>query len=219
MFWANHKLMSYRDFILDQYTEKNRLYHGLYHIAQMFQCHKQMTKNNQSYISGTNVDRIIYAILYHDIVYDAKAPCNQNEEQSAALWLKHFHDQEDESTVAVVHEMITATSGHLAQHQCDDLTSCFLDLDLCSLAAPYKEFELNNCLIRLEYSHVPDLDYHRADFLKALLKKPKIYRHQAFEFFEPIARYNIGKLLATYSATPNISSGLGLPITDNVQAY
>ena len=86
MFWSNHKLCSYREWIFDKLLKKDRLYHDFRHIASMWNIHRQMITKGATKSIISNAEAIVYAILYHDVVYNAKAPFRENEEKSEQVW-------------------------------------------------------------------------------------------------------------------------------------
>jgi len=161
----------------------------------MLWVNKQLATSYQA--KAKNI-HIIPAILYHDLIYDAKD--SYNELNSARLWRKHSECIMLDYDRDVVEAMILQTAYHL--HNNDQHLNAsvkwLLDLDLISLALPWDDFKLNNSLIRLEFSHLTDDQFKRAEFLKQLISKPKIYRHKAFEIFESKARENVMRLINEY---------------------
>lgn len=143
------------------YREPQRGYHNWDHIADL------LGKLDQFSHLAARPELIAAAIFWHDSVYitrDADGLLRadaENVRASAALFERHSRFEPADSEA--IHEMIMATANHLAaragrEHypgfaQDHDL---FLDLDLSSLAASWKEFETNLERIRFEYAWVPE---------------------------------------------------------------
>ena len=162
----------------NRHLGRTRHYHGLLHLATMWQIHRHLSPfNNAEYLLGSDC-RIASAIAFHDAVYDATSKAN--ETRSALMW-EESHEG-NESDRDWVFNAIMATQNHMAERPLetaqDRLREWFVGLDLASLAAPWHDFLLNNRLIRLEYIHVSDEDWKTENgfFLRSLLDSPIIYR-------------------------------------------
>lgn len=147
-----------RRFVLGELGSPTRHWHGLLHHALMLRAvarsgHKAADKL-----------RLIRAVLFHDIVYDATG--QDNEEMSAAAAQRWLGDD-------TVEPLILATKAHdLAA--ADPVTRTLLEADVAVLwtpsAALYRFYARG---IRSEYAHVPDAAYRagRAAVLDGLRAK------------------------------------------------
>jgi len=183
----------------------NRLYHGSWHVSQMFSIHEQLKKEWPG-MTTKQYHNIVAAIYYHDAVYDTAR--KDNEYQSAELFRYHIQHMYDEGSEdwdiysknfwSFVYDLIMATSDHFGDRPYDAMTEWLIGLDLAALAAPWEMFKLNNSLVRLEFTHVSDEDWdkNRHWFLKKAIAQDKIYRHPVMhKHFEINARQNIERLI------------------------
>jgi len=166
--------------LLDRYCAQDRLYHGLYHLAAMWTLH--VAWRDRLSVASDAADRLTACcIAYHDCIYDARS--TSNEAESADVWLA------DSAACGVapcdrawVADSIRASHDHLAPvpaGQDDELRDWFLGLDLAMLAAPAESFSLADSLVRLEYRHVPEPEWHirRQASLRRFLEAPLLFRH------------------------------------------
>jgi predicted metal-dependent HD superfamily phosphohydrolase len=135
-----------RRMVLDALTSPERHWHGLLHHALMLR-HIARTAP-----TGTSRNRLIWATLFHDIVYDATR--NDNEERSAELagqWVPATFAKR-------VAELILATKRHdLAT---DQETRTLLEADLGVLWTPHPPlYAFYATGIRAEYAHVSEEAY------------------------------------------------------------
>lgn len=141
----------------------------------------------------------MWAIAYHDIVYEPQHAPQQNEFESAARFLKAARPAgvslEAASRIA---SWILASADHLGAGSFispayDPAGAWFLDLDLETLASD--EFARNTAMIREEFRHVADdaFRHGRSAFLAGMLKAPAIFRtDDALALgWEAAARHNI----------------------------
>lgn len=137
-----------------------------------------------------NWDTIIFAIAYHDIIYNTLK--TNNEERSADVAVKKlsaasFPDQ----SVAFCKRLILATKRH---ERADEETNLFTDADLSILGAEPESYNKYAEQIRREYSIYPDLVYNpgRKKVLMHLLGMSNIYKTKEFaDKYEVQARINI----------------------------
>lgn len=136
-----------RSFILGELSVPSRHWHGLLHHALM------LKSVSRAAFSPEERRRLILAVLFHDIVYDATR--NDNEEASADVARRWLAGAEAEAVAA----LILATRHHdLAA--AGPLTRALLEADLAILwtpSAPLYRFYADG--IRREYAHVPDAAY------------------------------------------------------------
>ncbi|MBZ0149979.1 MAG: phosphohydrolase [Planctomycetes bacterium] len=166
-----------------RYTEPQRHYHGIGHIADMLEQGRGLA------LTAVQV----LAIWFHDVVYDPTR--DDNEEQSARLalaWLPQqgFAVADAEAIAAIVRD----TKGHVPTHA---LSPAVIDLDLASLAAPWPRFVANTEAIRREYAHVPDDAFvaGRKQFFTRMLERPQLYWTPFGAALEPNARANLARSL------------------------
>jgi predicted metal-dependent HD superfamily phosphohydrolase len=137
-------------------------------------------------------DAILFAIWYHDIIYDTRR--NDNEDASAdyahralgALWVAI-------DTIAEVEKMIRATKDHGGSHL-STAGQLFLDLDISILGAPSEVYNEYSRAIRTEYDWVPSLMYReaRSGILRNFLQRQRIFfSEQISAKFEDQARRNL----------------------------
>ncbi|MBV7265284.1 HD domain-containing protein [Erythrobacter ani] len=143
---------------------------------------------------------VLYAILFHDAVYDPRA--NDNERRSAAL-LTEISPPMPISSLSNARRMIEATEGH---HLPNDLSGAarddcahFLDMDLGILGAAPDRFDIYEQQIRAEYAHVPDDAFRtgRAKVLRHFSQRKRLYFSAwGQDRFESQARANLARSLA-----------------------
>ncbi|QQX76172.1 MULTISPECIES: hypothetical protein [Aequorivita] len=135
------------------------------------------------------VDVVLFAIFYHDIVYNPLL--SHNEQKSARLFRKrlaptHFPH------IAKVITLIEASKTHNMSTDFD--TNLFLDLDLLILGSKRKVY-LHYCEnIRKEYLMFPDFIYRprRRKLLLRYLSLESIFKTPYFiERYEAQARKNL----------------------------
>lgn len=159
--------------VLDRhYSDPKRFYHTFTHIADM------LTLSAASQLLDRDV--VDWAILYHDVIYDAKS--GTNEEDSAALfkeWAAQCRNSDEYSCFLVpecaekVHDYILETKKHDVCSSTDHDLQCFIDFDMSVLGWAEEEYERYCHKVRLEYSHVSDEAWikGRGDFLRGVLAK------------------------------------------------
>jgi len=181
--------------IVYRYSEQHRHYHNLNHIAYLFSwCDK--------YIDGIKYPAVVgFAIIYHDIIYDTYR--QDNEEQSAEIAEAHLTQLNINSKlIKNIREFILATKNHVIEEDSllkEDL-AMFLDFDMAILASADDFYKSYREKIRQEYSKYSD-DLYKAGrklALQKMLEMPVIFNTTTFrEIFEPVARENIKKEIAT----------------------
>lgn len=148
------------------YLESHRYYHSLSHIYSLLKELEEYLKKNT--LSITDFHTIVYAIFFHDIIYDPKS--DRNEEDSDLLWQEYCKGMNlDPSRVS---KFILATKNHFSNN--DPILDLFLDLDLSILGSDKEEFEQYERDVRKEFIFVPDDLYIQArkQILNSLVKNP-----------------------------------------------
>lgn len=169
--------------IKNKYSENSRHYHNLEHLENM------IAELEPIYSQISNLDTLLFAIYYHDIVY--KATKNDNEHQSALLFQQRL-TKVSFPYLKACSAQIEATKEH--KLSLDNDTNILLDIDLSILGKRPKVY-LKYCEnIRKEYHVYPDFMYRkgRKKVLKHILELDSIYKTAFFkEKYESQARNNI----------------------------
>jgi predicted metal-dependent HD superfamily phosphohydrolase len=166
------------------YTRYERHYHNLSHLNSLL-TELEMYKSKFS-----NWDAIVFAIAYHDLVYNVLK--SDNEERSARIAIKRL------STISFPLKL-TIFCGQLIRatkrHESGDLeTNLFTDADLSILGSDLPTYEAYSKQIRSEYSIYPEILYNpgRKKVLTHFLKMSNIYKTKEFsDRYELAARTNI----------------------------
>jgi predicted metal-dependent HD superfamily phosphohydrolase len=166
------------------YSKSNRHYHNLVHLNSMF-TELKIQKNKFS-----NWDTIIFAIVYHDFVYNTLK--SNNEQRSAEAAVKRlFNISFPDKLTAFCRHLILSTK----KHELSDMeTNLFTDADLSILGSESETYKLYSKQIRREYSIYPDIVYNpgRKKALTHFLKMDNIYKTKEFsDRYELNARTNI----------------------------
>lgn len=177
--------------VLKIYETPSRHYHNLKHLSEM-------TRIFQEYRSTlVNFSDLIFACLWHDIVYDTQN--KDNEEQSYNMWISDSAEMRiPVKQQEKVGNFILATKKHTLNNEDSDM-AIFLDADLAILGSDENRYGEYMRDIRKEYSHIPDAEFGtgRAALLKKFLERPNIYFNSEIgERFEKKARQNLQSEIA-----------------------
>ena len=168
-----------------KYSEKERHYHSLSHLENMF--------SELEFVKDKILDfrTVSFSVFYHDVVYDATS--KQNEEESAKFaQVRLTRLGLSETDIAEISKQILATKSHQLSESSE--TNYLLDADLSVLGKEspiYTEYTQN---IRKEYSVYPDFLYKagRRKVLKHFLELDSIFKTEYFkQKYEVQARENI----------------------------
>jgi predicted metal-dependent HD superfamily phosphohydrolase len=165
------------DDVLARYDEPWRVYHNRSHVLDLFRF---------AHLHGFKLaPEQALAVLFHDCVYDTKAPRGANERASAEL-LAARCDHLPFTMVATAHQIILDTIDHVARSTFSHLV---LDLDLSPFVlAAQGELDTSR-LVWLEYRDVLPKDdvaaakvfwAARGPVLESFLAKPAIYVSSEF---------------------------------------
>lgn len=182
-----NQVQSYWSEIALHYEAADRYYHNLAHLQNMIE--------ELSPIQGEiyNWELLLFAVFYHDIIYQANA--QDNEEQSALLAqdrLSKIHVPE--SDILLVYNQIIATKQHQKSIHTD--TNYLLDADLSILGKDWDQYYTYSQDIRKEYAIYPDSLYYagRKKVLTHFLNFPQIFKTDYFkEKYEGQARLNLAR--------------------------
>lgn len=181
---------SYWKEIVNSYSHKKRVYHNLAHIDNL------LTELETIKADVNDWDCMIFAIAYHDIIYNATA--TDNEERSAALAVERLQKIAlTRGQLTHCSDLILATKGHAVSKDRD--INLFTDADLSILGKPWSVYQAYSNSIRKEYSIYPDLLYKpgRKKVLEHFIKMDRIFKTNHFyALYEKIARENLKRELS-----------------------
>ncbi len=158
--------------LVEHYSQPNRYYHNLVHIANLFYLLEKNIDHTQ------NPALLGFAIFYHDVVYDTLR--KDNEEQSAAMARRRLQELRlKPSFIEDVVCLIMATKKHQVNQYvsfANDM-ALFLDLDLAVLADDWNDYDLYRQNIRKEFKQHPEHIFAsgRKHALKQILDLNNIY--------------------------------------------
>jgi predicted metal-dependent HD superfamily phosphohydrolase len=179
--------------IVEKYSSKKRHYHNLAHIESML----QELLAVKAHVGDWEV--IIFALVYHDIIYSATG--GDNEEKSASLARNRLQQGHvTEARIRQCEKLILATKGHHVSEDQD--VNFFTDADLSILGKSSEEYKQYARNVRREYAMYPDFLYKpgRKKVLNNFLKMTFIFKTPHFrEKYEIQARLNLEHELSGYS--------------------
>ncbi|WP_107037443.1 HD domain-containing protein [Brumimicrobium mesophilum] len=171
------------DEIEKKYSSKSRHYHNLEHIENMLE------ELNKIESKVDNLDCLLFAIFYHDIIYISTK--SDNEHQSALVFEKRISKTSFDKIEECMSQ-IQATKDH--KMSSDNDTNILLDLDLSVLGKSQEEYIKYSKAIRKEYSIYPDFMYEkgRTKVLKSMYEFDFIYKTDLFrKEYETQAKRNL----------------------------
>ena len=172
------------------YSEKRRHYHNLTHLAAM------QSELEAEGVDLLNPEAILFALFYHDLVYDVRA--SDNELKSAEMARQRLMSLNVETAcIERVCRHINATKKH--EWSPDPDTNHLVDADLSILGKDSGAYRVYAAQIRKEYKIYPDFLYNpgRKKVLRHFLELPAIYKTVIFKAkYELQARKNLGWELA-----------------------
>lgn len=166
-----------------RYCEPQRHYHTIRHVANMLFAGRDLSLSEEQ----------IYAIWYHDAIYDPRS--ETNEEDSADLARRQLLSIGwEDSRVEHVATMVLDTKAHAPTVEG---SAEVIDLDLSSIAADWDTFCRNRADIRAEYDWLSDEDFAAgtATFLEAFLARERIFCTSWGAELETKARANLTRSL------------------------
>lgn len=191
--------------LVSRMTSSDRYYHDAFHLARLWSRHRRHARD-----AGLDVPEIetliACAIAYHDAVFEAQRP--DNEERSAQLWLGDSDgatmDDADRhwvrDTIRATRDHANRPSGKAADAGLRRLARDWvLDLDLTPLGEPRRAFERNTRLLRREAnpSNEAEYDARQRAFFHHFLSQERIYHTPVLAAqYEAQARRNIARALA-----------------------
>lgn len=176
------------DELVAAYTAPGRHYHNLAHIGD---CLAALARVDG--LSATEREILSEAIWWHDVVYDATRP--DNEELSAQLAEQHVRADISRE----VGRLIRLTKTHDVQPG-DRLGAILISIDLSILGAEPARYDAYAAAIRQEFIHVGDADYRagRGRVLRHFAARPVIFPDAGFAAaYDGRARDNLARELAS----------------------
>jgi predicted metal-dependent HD superfamily phosphohydrolase len=170
--------------IESHYSSPSRYYHNLSHLNHIT---KELLE-----VKGfiKDWDLVVFAIAYHDIIYDVLQ--QNNEEESADHAQAVLRGLIDIPQINKLKQLILATKGHTISDDTD--INYFTDSDLVILGSDWEKYLHYSKQIRKEYSYYPDDVYKlgRQKVLKHFLDMDRIYKTFYFnQKYETQARSNL----------------------------
>src|SRR5215471_3449176 len=154
--------------IVRSYCAEGRAYHNLSHVKALIHLYDEFKRD-------AGYDPILFAIWFHDIIYDTRR--NDNEDISADFAREALGTLGVPSgIVSEVGLMIRATKYHSSEHLSAD-GELFLDLDVSILGASPELYHEYSDAIRREYDWVPWPIYRQAGrgILRNFLQRQRIF--------------------------------------------
>jgi predicted metal-dependent HD superfamily phosphohydrolase len=166
------------------YSNASRHYHNLNHLNALLE---ELRSVKNVFI---NWDTIVFALAYHDAIYNTLK--SNNEDKSATLALKRLAEINFPIDQAYIcGQLIIATKKH---EPSDNQTNYFTDADLSILGSDPNIYHLYTQQIRREYAIYPDLVYNpgRKKVLMHFLSMSSIYKTEEFRNkYEKQAKQNL----------------------------
>lgn len=176
--------------LVARYSEPHRVHHTVEHIVALL--------DGAAAPEGCTPE-LMYALFYHDAVYDTRA--HDNEERSMLL-------ARTDGQALGLDETFMDRSGHLimatrhSEHPEDAETQRMIDLDLMVLGADPTRYDTYARAIRAEYAWVGEKEFAegRAAVLQQFLARPYVFSTESFRaHYEAQARENMRRELAALS--------------------
>jgi predicted metal-dependent HD superfamily phosphohydrolase len=173
-----------------RYSEPHRHYHTLEHIARMLHLGR-----------GQDLSPVqVMAIWFHDAIYDPRSDSNEADSAELAREMLPRAGFEAEETEAVA-RIVLDTAAHRPTRE---ESAPVIDLDLSSLAVPWKEFEANRVAIHREYAWLSAPEYREGlrSFLTGYLARERIFWTAFGADLEGPARANLQRALTALEDAP-----------------
>lgn len=175
--------------LLASYTQPQRHYHTLQHLAECLDLFDQVAHLAQ------RPGEAALALWFHDAVY---IPQGHDNEARSAAWAGEALQAAgaDQEVIARTQALIMATAHHQAQEEGD--ARLVIDVDLAILGAEPARFAEYEQQVRAEYASVPVELYRqkRGELLARFLERAAIYRTTELHTrLEERARMNLGRAI------------------------
>lgn len=181
----NQKIDQFWNEIELRYSEEHRYYHTMTHLEDL------LTELEEVKSDFDNYEAVLFALFYHDIVYDATN--SNNEEDSAKIASERMSQLEiDAETKQLCYDIILATKSH--EKLTNRNINLFTDADLSILGKEAHRYENYFSNVRKEYSVYSKFMYKRGrvKVLKSFLGQEQIFKTDYFRHkYESTAKTNI----------------------------
>jgi predicted metal-dependent HD superfamily phosphohydrolase len=187
--------------VLAAYESPGRAYHNLEHVREVIRWFHEVGRD----LGWRQSTEVFLALLFHDAVYVAGAP--DNEERSAHLAREAIVQYLPQSGIDAerVAQLIrlTASHGSASPGEIDAEAALFLDCDMAILGASPDVFDQYEAAIAKEYSAIPPELFRsgRRRFLERLIAADRIYLSDYFQQrLDVAARANLRRALERLAA-------------------
>ncbi len=181
---AGGPLPTYQE-VVSLYSQPHRHYHNIRHIAEC------LAEFDSTRCLARQPLAVELAIWFHDVVYDTRAP--DNEEKSAELAKQRIAASGGSADLCIsVTALILATKTHDPGTHPD--APLLVDVDLSILGQTAGRFQEYEAQIRREYEWVPHATFaaKRAEILEHFLARERLYSTEHFfTTYEARARTNL----------------------------
>lgn len=130
-----------------RYSEPHRAYHNLNHLYQMLGEFEKVKAQLE------DSEMVLFALYYHDLVYDPKSKTNEEER------LLDLEIRKERINLCLDH--ILATKSHRLGDNSNTDTKYFLVMNLSILGSEESQYLEYTKNIRKEYSNYSDEDYRK----------------------------------------------------------
>jgi predicted metal-dependent HD superfamily phosphohydrolase len=169
------------DRVRTAYSSGGRAYHGVDHVVSVLRSFDEVASEH----GWLHPAEVFLALLFHDAVYSAGAP--DNEERSAEFarreierWIPRLGIDPDRVARLV---RLTAHHGSIERDAVSEEEALFLDCDMAIVGATPDAFDAYDRQIAEEYSILPPEVFERGRraFLERLLDRKHIFLSEFFE--------------------------------------
>lgn len=193
---CDHVIVKWWKVVCDSYLESQRHYHTLRHIGHMLWLVKY-----DPIISASiqNLSSVVFAVFFHDIVYDPQS--KDNEVKSFELFLSFYTEAACQNLDhSLVQKYIAATETHCTSEHSETSKQwgntdmhIFLDLDMAILSVESLDYDDYADRIRQEYCHYTDDAYcrRRVNVLEQFLTHRIYCCENVHKAWEESARRNV----------------------------
>ncbi len=175
-----------------------RAYHNLFHIKYGLSAIGDII-SNKNILTKIDISLLNIAWFFHDCVYYSDQPLIDNEVESAekAKYILNMLQIRHEDILKIYNLIIKTKHTQPIDNDGNNIYNFIADIDLLGLAESSKVFRINSYKIRMEYIHVPEIDYlnGRLAIFKSFVNnknRSSIFRSVLFKnIYESRAQFNI----------------------------
>lgn len=189
-FWKNENLEVLLNKVFDAYESKDRHYHNIEHLVHCIQELKWFLGNNEITV---NTEELFLAILFHDIVYGARA--EKSDEELSAIDFETFSKSisyDDDKTQFVVN--LIMSTAHFSDKKIihNYEVDLLKEIDLAILGQSMQVYNNYVKNVRKEYSYLNDTVFNtgRANVLKKFLADGNLFNILEHYNFSSIRNMN-----------------------------